>query len=114
MGEIRDRLIAQIEGVRDNKDALADQHFDNQFFGDAHPRGMVATKEAVQSLTRADLVAFHKKYFVAKNALLTVSGDVDPTRVRPILEQALAGLPGGKKNVRKEPPIPPHKGVGVL
>ena len=48
MGEIRDRLIASIDGVRDNKDALADQHFDNQFYGDAHPKGMVATKESVR------------------------------------------------------------------
>jgi zinc protease len=43
------------------------------------------TNESLTSLTRADFVDFHKKYFVPNNALIAVVGDIGAA-------EAMAGL----------------------
>jgi zinc protease len=52
-----------------------------------HPYGMPGggTPESLVSLTRADFVDFHRKYFVPNNALIAVVGDITPA-------EAMAGL----------------------
>jgi len=49
----------------------------------------------VGAITRADVVAFQKQYFVPGNAMLAVVGDVDPDQVVASLESAFAGWKGG-------------------
>ena len=114
MAEVRDRLIAAVEQVRDNKDALAEAHFANLLFGEKHPRGLITTAKDIASIKPAQLAAFHKKYFAAQNAILAVAGDVDATKLKAQLDKAFGALPRGKKNVRKEPPLPPHSGIETV
>ena len=48
---------------------------------------MIGSKEVVTKLTREDIVAFRKKWYVPANMFLVVVGDVDPTAVRGDLER---------------------------
>jgi zinc protease len=114
MGEVRDRLIAAVEQVRDSKDALAEAHFDNLLFGEKHPRGLITTAQDIAAIKAPALAAFHKKYFVAQNAVLAVAGDVDATKLKAQLDKAFGGLARGKKNVRKEPALASHSGIEAL
>src|SRR5262249_37782707 len=93
---------------------LADLHFLNQLYGDHHPRGHIATKEAVLGIKAADLARFHRTFFVARNAMLAVAGNVEPGTLKRSLERAFTPWRPGNWNRRAEPPIPVRKGVQAL
>lgn len=59
----------------------------------AHPTS--GTAASVAALTRADVVAFHKRYFVAKNLVIAMIGDIDKTRAAAIAEQLTANMASG-------------------
>jgi zinc protease len=49
------------------------------------------TPESLASITRADFVDFHKKYFVPNNALIAVVGDITPDDAMKGLEKHFGG-----------------------
>jgi|KBSSwiStaDraftv2_1062776.scaffolds.fasta_scaffold02531_2 zinc protease len=49
----------------------------------------------IAAITRDDLVAWHKKYYVPNNMMLGVSGDFDAKSMRKTLEKAFASWPKG-------------------
>lgn len=63
-------------------------------YGD-HPYGRPddGTPQSIQSLTRDDLVAFHKRTYIPANALLAVVGDVKPADAFARAEKAFGGWP---------------------
>jgi zinc protease len=50
-----------------------------------------STKASIDSITRADIENFHKKYFVPKNFILAVSGDFDRDAMIAKLEKLFSG-----------------------
>ncbi len=93
MVEIRDQVLASLAARYDNPHELSAEHFDNLLFGEKNPRGWVLTPEDVRKITRDRLVAFWKTFYRPNNAILAVAGDVDPARLRPLLEKAFGGWP---------------------
>jgi predicted Zn-dependent peptidase len=85
MAEARDQLMATVNGVKDNPNALATWHAANVFYGDDDARGRPMSKKSIAAITRADLVAFRDKWFAPNNAILAVSGDVDERALKPML-----------------------------
>lgn len=86
--EIERQRQQSLSGMRvsyDDPEFLANVVFDRLVYG-FHPYGrpQAGTPEAVAALTRDDLLAFHKKWFGANNAILAIVGDVTP-------EEAFAG-----------------------
>lgn len=66
----------------------------------AHPKeGDIAT---VEKLAREDLQNFYKRYYVAKNALVILVGELDKAQAEAITNQLLGGLPEGSS----PPPLP--------
>lgn len=64
------------------------------------------------SATEAD--AFHKKYYVPANIVVTVVGDVTPAQAMPTLEKYFGGIPDGPKPeplATMEPPQEAEKAV---
>lgn len=64
-------------------------------FGADHPYGQLATEAAVQSIERADVAAFHRRWFHPNNATLIVTGDTDLATIKPLVEAAFAGWQRG-------------------
>ncbi len=91
LGEVRDEMLAALAQRYDNPRELAGEHFDNLLFGEKNPRGWALTPEDVQKITRDKLLTYWKTYYRPNNALLTVAGDVDPAKLRPLLEKAFGG-----------------------
>lgn len=60
----------------------------------AHPSS--GTPDSLKKLTVDDLKAFHRQYFVAKNATLALVGDISDERARAIAESISASLPAGE------------------
>jgi len=76
---------------------LAGITFFRQLYGEhpyAHPKdGDIAT---VEKLTREDLQKFFKQYYVAKNALVVIVGEVDRPKAESIVKGLLADMPPGE------------------
>jgi zinc protease len=82
----RQQAVSALKVAAEDPESVADRVIDRLIYG-FHPYGMpgAGTAESLTSLTRADFVDFHKKYFVPNNALLAVVGDISPA-------EAMAGL----------------------
>ncbi len=68
----------------------------------AMPDGTMA---GVKAISRKDLVRFHKKYYVGRNAVVAVVGAVDEQRARKLVDQLTGKLPAGAP----APVLPPVK-----
>lgn len=82
----RAQALSALKVSAEDPDSVADRVIDRLIYG-FHPYGMpgAGTPESLASLTRQDLLDYHKKYFVPNNALLAVVGDIKP-------DDAMAGL----------------------
>lgn len=76
---------------------IAEDKFYASVYGDhpygSPPDGVAAT---VQEFGRDDFVAFHQRYYVAKNAVIAIVGAVDEARARAIANTLAAALPAGE------------------
>ncbi len=79
----------------------------------AHPYGAYKTPESVQSITREDLVAFHKNTFLPNNATLAIVGDVKTEQILALVEKALAEWKAGEVPKLVVAPAPKLTGVSV-
>lgn len=84
--EERKRAVTGIEFEKSDPDAMADRHFHSVVYGN-HPYAIRPTTETVEAVTREDVVAFHKKNYVANNALIFVVGDVSAKQVKKDIEK---------------------------
>ncbi len=66
----------------------------------SHPEG---TLESVAALTREDVIAFHRRFYCAENAVLALVGDLNRGEAEQLAEQLTAALPPGEA----APPLPP-------
>lgn len=98
------RLLAVITQKQQQPNAVAADAFYAAVYGGhpyAHPPE--GTAASIQAITRKDLVAFHKQYYVPANAVVAVVGDVSRTDAEAYVDELLRGLPQGEKPA----PIPP-------
>jgi zinc protease len=73
----RQQMLSGLQVSLEDPEYIANSVFDRLVYG-FHPYGMPTngTPESLASLTRDDLVAFHKRYFAPNNAILAIVGDV--------------------------------------
>lgn len=64
---------------------------------------------AVQALTREDVVAFHKRFYVERNAVIAIVGAVDRDAARRIAEDLMGELPAGE-HAAPLPEVSAHEG----
>jgi zinc protease len=117
--EIERQRQQSLSGMRvsyDDPEFLANVVFDRLVYG-FHPYGrpQAGTPETLTALTRNDLVAFHKKWFGANNAILAIVGDVTPEEAFAGAERAFGGWVQATVEVVKpiDPP-PPTRRVVVI
>jgi zinc protease len=73
----RSQILSALKVSYDDPDYLANLVFNRLVFG-VHPYGRPnsGTPESIARITRNDLVAFHRTWFVPNNALLAIVGDL--------------------------------------
>ncbi|HEY2025435.1 MAG TPA: pitrilysin family protein, partial [Gemmatimonadaceae bacterium] len=107
---IRARTLLQLTQARDQPNAMASNAFARITYGDAHPYGRVMNEGTVKAITRDDVVRFARTYFKPGRAVITVTGDVDPTSAKAAIEKALADWqPGGSRPDFAYGPVPAPK-----
>ncbi|HTF89722.1 MAG TPA: pitrilysin family protein [Planctomycetota bacterium] len=104
----RQRVLDRLLVERDDPRVQGEHLFRKLVYG-THwlGRPSAGTIASLGRLTRADLVAFHREAWVASRAVLAVCGDVEPERVRALLERRLARWKSGVDLVTTPPVFPP-------
>lgn len=93
--QARNRLIEAIRRENDDPKAVADRELNKAIYRD-HPLGRYPTIGSVSAINRADLVDFHRRYFVPNNVILAVSGDFDRKELLGKLAKAFGGWKKGE------------------
>jgi len=95
---VRKQRLISFESRKQSPGTIASEAFYKGIYGN-HPYANpgIGTEESVKKLSRADLVEFYKKYYVAKNALVTIVGDVDKSKAESLAELIVGKLPSGIK-----------------
>lgn len=99
------RLIGALKESDIRPETIASRTFYRLAYGE-HPyalreAGEVAT---VETITRKDLAAFHRRYYAGRYAVVALMGDVTRAQAAAIAEQMTRGLP---KAAGPDPALPP-------
>jgi zinc protease len=104
---LRAQRIVNLTQAKARPASIASRVFPKLVYGTRHPFGQNVTEESLKSITREDVVAFHKLYFQPGRALVTVIGDVDPASVKATIEKVLSQWPkGGELSSSSYPALP--------
>lgn len=88
------RSIAAIREAETRPDAIAAKRFAAAIYP-GHPYGVSPTVDSVGTITRGDLVAFHRQHYGAKGAIVSIIGDVSRAEAETIAQRLTEALPAG-------------------
>lgn len=98
-----------LEAVRrqnDDPKELADRVLTQVIYA-GHPLGVVPTAASLQAITRADLIAFQRRFVRPDNLIITVAGDFDRAAILVLLNRLIgARTPDSPLNLPQPPPVP--------
>jgi zinc protease len=112
----RRQMLSSLQVSYDDPDYIADLVFDRLVFG-FHPYGRPneGTPQSIGRITRDDLVAFTRTWFVPNNALLAVVGDLSADEAFAAADKAFGGW--AKRDVPPVTPVdppPPTRRIVVI
>ncbi len=106
----RGRVLVGLAQQAQSPEDVTGRAFFGALYGNhpyAHdPSGTATT---IRSLTRADLVDFHKRYYVGSNAVLVMVGDLKKRQAHRIAREVAGALPRGES----APALPPAPELSV-
>jgi zinc protease len=102
----RKQMLSGLTVSYDDPEYLAGVVFDRLVYG-VHPYGRVdsGTPQSIAAITRDDLIAYHKAWFGANNAILAIVGDVTTDEAYSGAERAFGSW--GKSTRTAERPVDP-------
>ena len=91
---IRQQVVAGIKASERDPNTIAGRKFAEALYGD-HPyaRQSDGTEQSLTTITRDDLVAFHKRNFARDNLIVGVVGSISPEDLAPLLDKVFGDLP---------------------
>jgi zinc protease len=111
----RQSQMSEIAAQDDNPSAVGRKAFMKAIYG-AHPYGRPALGdgESVKALSREDVAAHHRRWFVPDRAILAVAGDFDPDAVLAAAKKRFGEWKAGDGAKAAVPaPAPLDKGVRI-
>ncbi|MBV9492647.1 MAG: insulinase family protein [Acidobacteria bacterium] len=82
-------------------------------YGADSPYARIAEYSTIASITRDDLIAFHKKYVAPNNIIFGLVGDFDSAQMEAKLRKAFASWPKGTAASKTAPPVGTPAAAGV-
>lgn len=92
---------------------LADAHLQNLLWGAGHPRGWPASERTIGAISRADLVAWHRRWYHPNNAVLAVAGDFDAAALKKRIERSFGRWARARLPETKVPAAPDLSGISI-
>jgi zinc protease len=112
----RKQMLSGLTVSYDDPEYLAGVVFDRLVYG-YHPYGRpdAGTPDSIASITREDLLAFHKAWFGANNAILAIVGDVTPEEAFAGAQRAFGSWDkAGSTAVKPAEPPPPTRRLIII
>jgi zinc protease len=104
----RQQLLSGLKVSYDDPEYLANMVFDRLVYGfNPYGRPQTGTPATIAAIKREDLLAFHKKWFGANNAILAIVGDVTADEAFAGAERAFGSWGRVPVEARKTPEPPP-------
>ncbi len=100
---LRRQTLIGLKADDQSPSTLASKAFYRAVYGNhpyAHP--VDGTPASVKAITRKDLQRFYRRFYVAKNTLVVIVGDLDRPAAERLAERLVGRLPAGEK----APPLP--------
>jgi zinc protease len=104
LGRLKGEAQAQLAQARDDPDSAAERAFGRVIHAAGHPLRPLTfdeAEQAIERLTRDDLLAFHRRQYGPDRLILVVAGGVPAERVREAIEARFGAWP---RNPQAEPP----------
>lgn len=100
----RERLKIAVKSKKQSPGAIASDRFYQELYGN-HPYASPSegTEQSLSQLTRRSLQQFYQQYYVARNAVISVVGQLTRAQAEQLVQQLLAELPSGQA----PPALPP-------
>jgi zinc protease len=100
-------MLIGLRSSREDPGHIASEAFYGALYQD-HPYASPpdGTEDSINLLDREAVVAFHRRYYVARNAVIAIVGDIDTAGARRLAENLSAALPEGGRAPAL--PIPPR------
>ncbi len=83
------RNLIGLKSELDNPSSLARREFQGKLFPQGHPFHAMRTETTLKSISREDIVDFHKTHYRPDTTTLTLLGDFDPEFVKILLTKEL-------------------------
>jgi zinc protease len=106
-------VTSAISRRNDDPKGIADREMSKLGFGADSPYARVTEYSTLNSVTRDDLVAFHKKYVYPNNIILSFSGDFDAAAMEKKLRAAFDSWPKGPQAPSVAPAVGTAAKTGV-
>lgn len=105
---VRGQWLVRLQEREQSTRSVSYRRFNEMIYGD-HPYGLPTSGyiETVQEISRDDVVDFHRRYYRPGQAIVVVSGDVEPEEVVALLESHL----GDWAPASGEPPPAPADSI---
>ena len=97
--------------TENNPSAILSEQMDAALYL-SHPYGLpvIGWEHEMAKLSRADAMAFYKRFYAPNNAILVVTGDVEPAEVKALAEETYGRIPANAEVMaRPRPQEPPHR-----
>ena len=101
----KEQVLQDMKKRNDDAEDIERREWNVLLYGEKHFTNRFATAASVGSITREDMIAFHRKWFHPAGMIAAVSGAFDRAEMIRKLEAAFAGWPGTRPAV---PPVPPE------
>jgi len=93
----RKAMIVGLKVASKRPNSIASKAYYKQVFAD-HPYAIDSsgTEASLTTMTREDVTGFHKRYYVAKNAVIAIVGAVSRSQAESLAERVTSGLATGE------------------
>jgi len=109
----KSRLLQEMERRNDSTRSIEGREWGRLMRGGEHFSTRPATRASVESITREDLAAFHRRYFHPGGFIFAVAGDVEPEEVLAAIDARMAGWPAAS-DPAPDVPKPMHHPAPAL
>ena len=109
----KDQALPAIRNRNKNVAQVAGRVYSDLIYGENSPITQETTEATITGITRADLVAWHKKFWGANNAILVVSGDFKKADMMKKLEATFGKWRKAEKAVPAIPKVQQASKAGV-
>jgi zinc protease len=103
----RERKLVALRRSEQQPSSIADYRFYEAVYGE-HPYATrpIGTEESLKKITLRDIRAYYEKYYVARNAIIAIVGDIDRKDAERLASQLTMELPAGE--AAAETPVVPR------